>query len=126
MRMSLKLAAIAALAGSVACIQSPQAMDHGSPGSNAVNNVGAGVAAVTPSAAQPTTAGTATSASTATNAGIASNAGTSGTARASSTMAMQSDMNFSPSMYKTQTDCLNAAAAAHASLNSCKGVSAKK
>ena len=122
MRMSLKLAAIAALATSVAWIQSPQAMDHGSPGSNAVNNVGAGVAAVTPSGAQPATAGTAKSASTATNAGTTGNAGAMGTARPSSTMAMQSDMNFSPSMYKTRTDCLNAAAAAHASLNSCNGV----
>ncbi len=109
MRKSLKLAAIVTLAGSVVWIQSPQAMDHGSPGSNAVNNVSAGVAAVSPTATEPTPAPPAKTATT--------SAG-----QPTSTMAMQADMNFNPSMYKTRTDCLNAAAAAHASLNSCQGV----
>ncbi len=37
-------------------------------------------------------------------------------------MAQQPAGNFNPSMYRSQTDCLNAAQLAHAPLDSCKSV----
>lgn len=107
MRKSLLIAAVAVLMGSGAWIQVTQAAeDHGAPGSGAVDNVNA-VMRTTAQPAAPAHPTTATSAKT---------------SRASGTMAMQSDANFSPSMYRTRTDCLNAASAAHASLSACNGV----
>ncbi len=50
--------------------------------------------------------------------------GMNGNAAMSGQMAQQPG-GFNPSMYKSQTDCLNAAQAAHASMSACKGIKTK-